>query len=143
MIKDISFLYSKTVTTKDNELIQNYINELSESERDNFSLIVNDLITANLKITHNAIKLALKVYNDANVKVFPCVFKSACKGSSVRDGSYSFFMYLLDNKVDNKECGNIINSYYKVKTLLLKNCKVAVKIVGYSVPYDVIIDIDK
>lgn len=135
MNKDISFLYSKTVTTKDNQLIQNYINNLSELERDNFSLIVNDLITANLKITHNAVRLALKLYKDANIKTFPCVFKAACKSYSVSDGSYSFFMYLLDN-----ESNRYVYSYYNVKDLLLKYNNI---ISGFSMAYggDMIIDI--
>lgn len=118
MNEDISFLYSKTVTTKDKELIQNYINSLSELERDNFSLIVNDLITANLKITHNAIRLALKVYKDTNIKTFPFILKLACKSYSVSDGTYAFSMYLLTNK---NEC---ISSCRRVKDLLLKDNKI-------------------
>lgn len=135
MNKDISFLYSKTVTNKDNELIQNYINGLSEIERDTFNSIITDLINLDAKITHNAVRLALKVYKDTNIKTFPYIQKEACKGYSMNDGTYSFSMNLLDN-----EHYRYIFSYSQVKDLLLKDNTI---ITDFSRIYggDMVIDI--
>lgn len=134
MIKDITNLYSKTVTNKDNELIQNYINKLSKLEKYNFDLILNDAIYSRLKITHNAIRLTLKLYRDTNIKVFPWVLKIACKGYSINDGTYSFFMYLLSTYLQD------VYSYCKIKDLLLKDNKI---ISGTSMAHggDIVIDI--
>jgi len=116
MIKDISFLYSKTVTNKNNELIQNYIKELSDFERDSFNSITNDIINMNIKITNNAIRLTLKLFKDTNIKVFPYIQKEACRGYSMQDGTYAFSMCLL-----NSEPYKTIYSYRKIKDLLLKD----------------------
>ena len=107
---------------------------MSENERDNFNSIVNDMINSSIKITHNAVRLTLKLFKDTNIKVFPCVLKSACKGNSISDGSYAFTMWLLSDKI------KYISSPRRIKDLLLKN-NMIISYTSMSIGGDQLIDI--
>lgn len=122
MNEDICYLFSKSVSYKDSELIYNYIDKLTTEEKSIFNSILKDLIEMRLKVTHNAIKLTLKIYKNTNIKTFPYIQKEALKGYSINDGTFAFSMYLLNDK--NK----YLNSYVKVKELLLKNNTININI---------------
>lgn len=113
---DIKRLYSDSVTIKDKELMHNYIVSLSLDELQNCRKIYEDLKynSSHNKITHNSIKLTLKLFKDCEIKVFPYIRKIACKGWSIGDGTYSFGLYLLSNY------GESIYSSWRAKDCILK-----------------------
>ena len=64
MIQDICYLFSKSITDKDAELIYDYINGLTKNQKERFNKLLKDFIEMKFKVTHNAIRLTLKIYND-------------------------------------------------------------------------------
>lgn len=121
---DIKRLYTDSVTVKDEELIDKYIDTLSKEESEIFRQLYHDCKYANKVkyITHNSIQLTLKVYNDTGTKTFPYINKIACNGWGIGEGTFSFSLYLL-NDVYNKE----IYSSYRVKDCLLKRFRLIIQ----------------
>lgn len=132
---DISYLFSKSVTDKDSELIYGYINELTAKEKIEFDKILEDLIDMKLKVSHNAIRLTLKLINETGIKTFPYIQKEARKGYPIEDGTYAFSMYLLEGNY------RTLNSYSKVKDLLLNKNKIISNIHDSRI-LDLVIDVE-
>jgi hypothetical protein len=132
---NISGLFSKGVTDKDNKLIQEYTNKLTEKEKIEFNKILKDLTDMEFKVTHNAIRLTLKLLDETGIKTFPYIQKEARKGYSIGDGTYAFSMYLLEGNYKT------LNSYSKVKDLLVSKNKIISNIRDVHM-LDLVIDVE-
>lgn len=132
MISNIKRLYTDSITDKDKELMMDYINNLSEKELNAFKEIYHNLtynIYKKCNITHNSIKLTLKLYNDTGEKTFPYINVIASKGWSVGNGTFAFSLYLLNNEYYKKE----IYSGYRVKYCINKKLKIDIQNVFGSI----------
>lgn len=114
---DVKRLYTDSVTIKDKELIDNYINILSKEELEIFRQLYHDCKYNRKKcnITHNSIQLTLKVYKDLDIKTFPYINKIACKGWDLSGGTYAYSLYLLS------EYKREIYSCWRVRDCLRKS----------------------
>ena len=138
---DIQRLYTDSVTNKDHELIDNYIDTLSKEESEIFRQLYHDCKYNRKKcnITHNSIKLTLKLYNDTGEKTFPFINKIACKGWSIGEGTFSFSLYLLNNEFSKE-----IFSWHRVSDCLLKRYKINTQPVYGSIGHiEIILTEDK
>jgi len=116
--RNLKSMYSDGAKEKDKELLQEYIDALTDEEIIIFNEIKNDLKYSRIKnnITHNSIQLMLKVYDNTSIKTFPYINKIACKNWSIGDGTFAFSLYLLDKS----ELRDRIYSSFRVKDCLLK-----------------------
>jgi hypothetical protein len=137
MVSNIKRLYTDSVTDKDKELMIDYINNLSEKELEVFKGVYHDVKYTRNKnnITHNSIRLTLRLYKDLEIKTFPHIRKIACKGWSIGNGTFAFSMCLLEE--ENKH----VYSYATVNLLLAKKNTIVTGLDYSNIRYDTVIDI--
>lgn len=94
-------IMSDSVTEKDEDLLYDYITRLKPIQYQSFVRNVYKLIdrktkgNKRAKITHNSIRLALRIEEIDDIRVFPFIEKIATKGWDTKGGTYSFSMPIL------------------------------------------------
>ena len=116
MYLNLDELYSKTVTESSKFRLHLYINLLNKNELEVFKSNIELHKRCNDKITNNAVRLCLKIYEDTGIKVFPFIQKCTQKGFSTIDGTFTWCMQRLDST------GNI-SSYSLAKECIKKKVK--------------------
>lgn len=116
---ETSYIYSDKLTENNIIKINEFIDDLSELELLEWNKCLNFCNGCGFKITNNAVKLMLKIYEMFNIKVFPYIQKEARKGYSIKGGTYAFSMYTLDNTLG-------LNSHDKVKDILSNKNKIGI-----------------
>ena len=94
-------IMADSVTEKDEDLLYDYVTRLKPIQYQSFVRNMYRLIdrktkgNKRAKITHNAIKLALRIEQVDSIRVFPFIEKIATKGWDTKGGTYSFSMPIL------------------------------------------------
>ena len=94
-------IMADSVTEKDEDLLYDYVTRLKPIQYQSFVRNVYRLVdrktkgNKRAKITHNAIKLALRIEQVDSIRVFPFIEKIATKGWDTKGGTYSFSMPIL------------------------------------------------
>ena len=94
-------IMADSVTEKDEDLLFDYVTRLKPIQYQSFVRNMYRLIdrktkgNKRAKITHNAIKLALRIEQVDSIRVFPFIEKIATKGWDTKGGTYSFSMPIL------------------------------------------------
>lgn len=97
------YLFSTVVSEKNKEDLKRYIKAFSKEECEKYLRIGERLkkskylTNRRVKITNNAIKLFMKIYDSSGILVFPYIEKLATKGWDTKGGTYSFSMPLLSS----------------------------------------------
>ena len=137
-------IMADSVTEKDEDLLYDYIKRLSPIQYQSFVRNVYQLIdrktkgNKRVKITHNAIRLALRLEEVDIIRVFPFIEKIATKGWDTKGGTYSFSMPILisnGNNIDNY-IENEIYSFGPIDKLVSKKNNLNI----YGLNGDLIID---
>ena len=140
----MSSIMADSVTEKDEDLLYDYITRLKPIQYQSFVRNVYKLIdrktkgNKRAKITHNAIRLALRIEEVENTRVFPFIEKIATKGWDTKGGTYSFSMpILISNGKDIDEyIDNEIYSFGPIDKLISNKNKLDI----YGLKGDLIID---
>ena len=140
----MSSIMADSVTEKDEDLLYDYITRLKPIQYQSFVRNVYKLIdrktkgNKRAKITHNAIRLALRIEEVDNTRVFPFIEKIATKGWDTKGGTYSFSMpILISNGKDIDEyIDNEIYSFGPIYKLISNKNKLDI----YGLKGDLIID---
>ena len=94
-------IMADSVTEKDEDLLYDYVTRLKPIQYQSFVRNMYRLIdrktkgNKRAKITHNAIKLTLRIEQVDSIRVFPFIEKIATKGWDTKGGTYSFSMPIL------------------------------------------------
>lgn len=134
MYLNLDDLYSKTVTESSKSRLHLYISLLNKNELEVFKSNIEFHKRCNDKITNNAVRLCLKIYEDTGIKVFPFIQRCTQKGYGTIDGTFTWCMQRLDSNDD-------ISSYSLAKECIKKK----VKLKSYqlsSYDYQMMVDID-
>ena len=104
LFANMTSIMADSVTEKDEDLLYDYVSRLTPIQYQDFVRNVDRLIkrktlgNKRAKITHNAIRLALRIEAyDNSMRVFPFIEKVATKGWDTKGGTYSFSMPILVN----------------------------------------------
>ena len=140
----MSSIMADSVTEKDEDLLYDYITRLKPIQYQSFVRNVYKLIdrktkgNKRAKITHNAIRLALRIEEVDNTRVFPFIEKIATKGWDTKGGTYSFSMPILksNGKDIDEYIDNEIYSFGPIDKLISNKNKLDI----YGLKGDLIID---
>ena len=137
-------IMADSVTEKDEDLLYDYVTRLKPIQYQSFVRNVYRLVdrktkgNKRAKITHNAIKLALRIEQVDSIRVFPFIEKIATKGWDTKGGTYSFSMPILvsTGKDIDEYIENEIYSFGPIDKLVSKKNIIEI----YGLKGDLIID---
>jgi len=96
------------LTYREEKLLEEYMDNLNEDESkvfielaDRFASYKKDYGHNSYRITKNAIKITLKIYENLEIKTFPLIKTVATKGWSLNNGTHAWMIYKLEDDLLN------------------------------------------